>query len=185
MAKKLSKKKSSKSSNKKKSFFDSLLSFRKILVYSFVITFALFTYKSLLVTSQSVEGASTDSSFKYKIEMTLFKDPDADAIRQNNEGCLAKTFKVKVDGVSQSVKGNSDCTKFATPKISVRGYCHTVEYVKNSLANWTITGIKYSDSGHNGKVKVGVSSVQVCVYPPNEGLSVDYFATVNFGVKAK
>jgi hypothetical protein len=189
MAKK-SRKKSS-SSKSKVSFIDKVFSLKKIFVYSIVITFVLFAYKSSIVSSGSVEGLSTTSTFKYKIKMTLFADNKSTNVnRDSNEKCLAKTFKVRIKDEKGkkkevTVTGNSDCNKFASPLISVEGNCNKIEYENNSLANWTITGIKYSDSNHNGKRSYGNYPITVCVYAPNEGLSVPYYAIVNVGVKSK
>lgn len=173
----------------KKSWLDKLFTFPKLALYLFV-ALSVFTVYQVAQPSKSVEGASTiESTFKYKLKMTVYKDSNWDANRQSSESCLAKTFTVKItdkDGktTSATATGSQDCNTYAIPVPVAKGYCNTVKFVSN-LANWTITGIKYSDSNHYGKVLLGKSSVKVCVYPPAEGLNVEPVAYINFGLKPR
>lgn len=174
----------------KQSLFDKLFTFPKVVVYAFVILSVVTLYQ-ISLPGTDVKGASTvESTFKYKLKMIVYKDKNpADAIRQNDESCLAKTFRVKIKDKDGNVRqvtatGSSDCKTFAIPVPSTtKGYCNTVTFV-NDLANWTITGIQ-SDSANNGKPLLGQSSAKVCVYPPSEGLSVAPYAIINFGLKPR
>lgn len=189
MPKKLSKTRRRIHRKPKPSFFDKLFTFPRLAIFGFVILFVMFTYQ-ISVPSKDVRGASTESTFKYKIDMTIFKEKNpVDARRQDDEPCLAKTFRVKIKDKDGNVRqvtatGNSNCKSYAIPVPTAKGYCNTVTFV-NDLANWTITGIQYSDTNHSGKVLLGQSSIKICVYPPGEGLNVNPHAVINFGLKQK
>lgn len=191
MARKLSKRKRvhHRSHKSQPSAIATLFTFPKLAIYGFVILLVMLVYE-VSVPSHDVKGASTESTFKYKIDMTIFKEKNpVDARRQDDEPCLAKTFRVKIKDKDGNVRqvtatGNSNCKSYAIPVPTVKGYCNIVSFV-NDIANWKITGLQYSDSNHNGKVLLGQSSIKICVYPPGEGLNVNPYAVINFGLKQK
>lgn len=192
MAKKLSKSRRRVHHKRKESLFDKLFTFPKLAVYGFVILTVMLLYE-VAVPPQEIRGVST-SAFKYKIKMTIFKDPNMNVKRDTGEGCLAKTFKIKVKNVDKnsdgktttySIAGNSNCTKYTTPVITVKGNCNTVQYVDGSLANWILSGINYSDAKKDPGYVYDSNKVKICMYPLSEGLNVPYVAFVNFAMKSK
>lgn len=189
MAKKLS---------KKKSFFDSLLSFRKILVYSIVITFVLFTYKSSNITSKSVEGANTaatnydiisDSQYETLkdtksvnnypryVYLRLWKD-DGDSKREENEKtCPEKSYTISVNGSNKSITQKPNCKQ---TKVDVYE-CNKIVF-KTQFKNYTVSGIEYTDKyGITHSLK-GKSKISFCGGEYFEG---GWSREISFGLKPK
>ncbi len=190
MSKKLSKsKKSPARRSPKKSFLEKLFTFPKLAAFG-ILVLSVFTVYQVTKPAVGVMGETTTAStVKYKIKMTMFADPNMNVKRDSGEGCLAKTFKVKVKNSSgvttqYTLTGNKDCTKFASPVIIATGKCNTVEYVDN-LANWYLSGINYADSLKDPGYEYDSNKVKICYYPPSEGLSIPAVAYVNFAMKSK
>lgn len=173
----------------KKTFLEKLFTFPKLVVFGVIVLSFFTVYQVTKPTAEVMGETTTASTVKYKIRMTMFADPNMNVKRDSGEGCLAKTFKVKVKNssgktTSYTLTGNKDCTKFASPVITATGKCNTVEYV-DALANWYLSGINYSDSVIDPGYEYDSNKVRVCYYPPSEGLSVPAVAYVNFAMKSK
>lgn len=202
MAKKLSKKKNPKSSNKKKSFFDSLLSFRKILVYSIVITVVLFTYNSSLVTSKSVEGASTieDLQFVTKVQQdSIIKEAVAkgqkatfhqvqvflDNKKENgkkgdNEDCLG--IGIPVTYFVSNGKTTKEITKWAcNDNVRLYSKSRTVTVGIRTINGYKSTGLTYTDNNYKNRTIMKISKKEVTGFPSYNA----YYTVIDFGVKPK